>query len=91
MFSCWEVAKLVEKNRLELSRPVYEWLDEAIAYPGIRLLALTLPIIIRATQLDGFHNDPADQMIVATAQVHGCSLLTVDRKIVSYPNIQILE
>ena len=59
IFSCWEVAKLVEKNRVELSYPVDEWLNYAIAYPGVQLLPLTLPIIVQSTQLAGFHNDPA--------------------------------
>jgi len=54
IFSCWEVAKLVEKNRVELSYPVDEWLNYAIAYPGVQLLPLTLPIIVQSTQLAGF-------------------------------------
>ena len=31
---------------------------------------------------DDFHRDPADRLIVATAQVHGATLLTRDRRIV---------
>lgn len=33
MISCWEVAKLVEKNRLNLTYPVDEWLNAALSYP----------------------------------------------------------
>ena len=33
--SCWEVAKLVEYRRLTLPVPVIDWLDQALAYPGI--------------------------------------------------------
>ena len=91
IFSCWEVAKLVEKNRVELSYPVDEWLNYAIAYPGVQLLPLTLPIIVQSTQLAGFHNDPADQIIVATAKVHNCLLLTVDEKILAYPDVNTLK
>ena len=44
--------------------PVTEWLDQALAYPGIRLLELTPRIIVESTQLPGtFHRDPADQLI----------------------------
>jgi hypothetical protein len=39
--SCWEAAKLVEYGRLSLPVPVGEWLDQALAYPGVRLLELT--------------------------------------------------
>lgn len=90
IFSCWEVAKLVEKQRLVLPETIDRWMEMALAYPGVRLLELTLPIVVKATQLEGFHNDPADQIIVATAQVHACPLLTVDTKIVNYPHVQIL-
>jgi PIN domain nuclease of toxin-antitoxin system len=41
VISGWEVAKLVEKNRLVLSIPVEEWLQTALAYPGVQLLNLT--------------------------------------------------
>ena len=91
IFSCWEVAKLVEKGRMELTCPVSEWLDAGLAYPSVQLLELTLPIVVQATQLEGFHNDPADQIIVATAQVNGCPLLTIDTKIVNYPPVQVLK
>jgi PIN domain nuclease of toxin-antitoxin system len=30
IISCWEVAKLVEYNRLTLPCPVAEWLDQAL-------------------------------------------------------------
>jgi len=91
IFSCWEVAKLVENNRLELSLPVEDWLRAALAYPGVQLLNLSVPIVVASTQLEGFHRDPADQIIVATAKVRGCALLTADEKILAYPGITVLE
>ena len=91
MISCWEVAKLVEYNRLKLPSPVADWLDQALAYPGIRLLDLTPRIVVESTQLPGtFHRDPADQMIVATARVHHCPLMTVDAKILAYPHVNLV-
>jgi PIN domain nuclease of toxin-antitoxin system len=63
--SCWVVAKLVEYGRLILPSPVAKCLDQALAYPGIRLLDLTPRIMVESTQLPGwFHHDPADQLIV---------------------------
>lgn len=91
VISCWEVAKLVEYKRLVLSDPTLEWLKQALAYPGVRLLELSPEIAAESTELPGdFHKDPADQIIVATARVHGCPLLTVDRKILDYPHVQTL-
>jgi len=92
IISCWEVAKLVENRKLHLSLPVADWLQQALAYPGIQLLPLTLSIIVDSTQLPGnFHRDPADQLIVATARIHNVSLLTVDTKILSYPHVQTVS
>jgi len=91
IISCWEVAKLVESNRLILSCSVNEWLEAALAYPGVQLLNLTLPIVVESTQLIGFHRDPADQIIVATARIYKCRLLTSDAKIVKYSNVETLK
>ena len=90
IISCWEVAKLVEYQRLKLPIPVAEWLDQALAYPGIQLLDLTPRIVVESTQLPGtFHRDPADQMIVATARVYDSPLVTLDDKIRAYSHVQL--
>jgi len=91
VISCWEVAKLVEKNRLVLSCSTEDWLNTALAYSSVRLIPLNLPIIVQSTQLIGFHNDPADQIIVATAKVNNCSLLTADQKILDYRDVETLS
>jgi len=91
MISCWEIAKLVEKNRLQFQCSVEEWLNSAMKYPDIKILDLTLPIILQSTKLDGFHQDPADQIIVATAMVYDCPIITQDSKILKYPSVKILS
>lgn len=92
IISCWEVAKLVENQRLVLSLPVRDWLNLALSFPGIRLLPLTLDILIESTQLPGtFHKDPADQIVVATARVHQLPLLTFDSKILAYPDVTLVR
>lgn len=92
IISCWEVAKLVEYDRLVLPCSVTEWLDQALRYPGIQLLELTPGIVIESTQLPkGFHKDPADQLIVATARILECPLLTADPKILNYPHVTTLR
>jgi PIN domain nuclease of toxin-antitoxin system len=89
--SCWEVAKLVAFGRLTLPCTVDEWLDEALTYPGIRLLGLSPRIAIESSRLPApFHRDPADQIIVATARVHDCEVATLDRKIREYAHVRHL-
>jgi PIN domain nuclease of toxin-antitoxin system len=90
IISCWEVAKLVERGRLELSTTVEHWIEQALAYPGVELLELTPRIAVESTQLPGeFHRDPADQMLVATARVYDIPLLTADSKLLDYPHVKI--
>ena len=89
--SCWEVAKLVEYGRLELACVVEEWMEQAMAYPGLQLLELTPQIAIESTKLPGsFHRDPAGQIIVATARVYDIPLLTADRRILQYQHVRFL-
>lgn len=88
--SCWEVAKLVEGGRISLSIPVGEWLTQALSYPGVCLLELSPKVAVESTQLPGlFHRDPADQIIVATARVYRCPLVTMDGKIRAYPHVKV--
>lgn len=91
VISCWEVAKLVQYNRLTLPCLIEDWLEQGLSYPGIQLLSLTPRIVVESTQLPGtFHRDPADQIIVATARVHDWPLLTADEKILNYQHVKLL-
>ncbi|MFK7973036.1 MAG: type II toxin-antitoxin system VapC family toxin [Bacteroidia bacterium] len=88
VISCWEFAKLVEKKRLTITCSTLEWLQQALAYPGIQLVDLSLEIIADSTQLPGqFHQDPADQIIVATSRCLDVPLLTADNKILKYAEV----
>lgn len=92
VFSCWEVAKLVEVHRVELPDPIDVWMPRALAYPGVRLLDLTPDIAIESTRLPGaFHKDPADRIIVATARLHDCPLATADTRILTYPHVKLVR
>ncbi|MEA3308893.1 MAG: type II toxin-antitoxin system VapC family toxin [Chloroflexota bacterium] len=90
--SLWEIAKLVEYGRLELPCSIDAWFEKAISYPGIRIIGITPEIAIESTQLPGkFHRDPADQIIVATARISDCSLVTSDSKILDYSYVASVE
>jgi PIN domain nuclease of toxin-antitoxin system len=46
---------------------------------------------VESTQLPGgFHRDPADQIIVATARIYDLPLLTADGRILGYPHIRLV-
>ncbi len=83
--SVWELSMLVAKNRITLSKPIHQWVEESLSQPGVNLSLLTPPIAIDSSFLPGdFHGDPADRIIVATARINDLILLTRDRKILSY-------
>ena len=90
--SCWEIAKLVQYRRLELPCPLGQWFEQALSYPGMRLLELSPEIAVESTRLPGeFHRDPADQIIVATARLYNCPLVTSDSRLLQYPHVQVIS
>lgn len=85
VISCWEVAKLVEKNRLTLPVTLTDWFELAIDRTGVTTISLEREIIVDACNLPGtFHADPADQLIVSTSRIKQLPLVTADGKILSY-------
>lgn len=85
IISVWEAAKLSEYGRLELDLSIKEWIYVAMEFKKIKIIDLTPEIILDSTSLPGnFHKDPADQLIVSTARIYNCPLLTSDRKILDY-------
>jgi len=81
-----------------LEAPVREWLKTALEKPGIQLINLDFDIIVESTRLpDRFQGtreerlkDPADQLIVATAKLLNCKLMTEDRQILAYEHVDTI-
>jgi PIN domain nuclease of toxin-antitoxin system len=89
--SPWEFSKLLEKGRIGISISPEEWIFAALEMPKIRLIHLTPKISYRSTILPKpFHNDPADQIIVATAREENAAILTRDTRILEYQHVQSL-
>jgi PIN domain nuclease of toxin-antitoxin system len=79
----------VELGRLELPISLDKWFAQALTYPGVELIEITPAIAVESTHLPGeFHRDPADQIIVATARVMKCKLVTSDERILNYPHVK---
>ncbi|MCC6848428.1 MAG: type II toxin-antitoxin system VapC family toxin [Deltaproteobacteria bacterium] len=87
--SLWEVAKKHQLGKLALDRDLGTWLADALA-GNIEVLPLSPPVVVDAMKLPGFPNrDPADEIIVATARVHGLTLLTTDKRLRRYRHARI--
>jgi PIN domain nuclease of toxin-antitoxin system len=81
--SLWEIATLHELGRIELDRPLREWLEQASAPPLVRRVEISPAVATEVAALPAtFHRDPADRIIVATARVVGAKLMTSDRAII---------
>ena len=81
----WEVAMLRSKSRLDFPEDVGLWRRELLGQ-GIVEIPVDGEIGIRAYDLADFHADPADRIIVATAQ-EGHRLVTADRRILDWPGL----
>jgi len=81
--SLWEIATLASLGRITLSVPLREWLEAASAEPLVQRCSISPAVAAEVARLpDTFHRDPADRIIVATARIHGATLLTRDRRII---------
>lgn len=89
--SAWEVAMLVEREKLVLSMDVSSWLDTIAAIDAVRFVPVDVEIATKSADLPGeFHKDPAHRMIVATARKFAVALVTKDEKIRAYVHVKTI-
>ena len=90
--SCWEVAMLVARRRLELKPDLGAWIAAALALPRVVELRLDARTATRAGALDrdSFPGDPADRIVYATAVERGARLLSRDTDIAAFDPARVL-
>ena len=89
--SPWEFCKLLEKGRLGINCDPDKWLATALDMPKLRIIPLAPRIALASTTLpDSFHDDPADQIIVASAREEQATVLTKDERIRGYRHVKCL-
>ncbi|MGH9339873.1 MAG: type II toxin-antitoxin system VapC family toxin [Acidobacteriota bacterium] len=87
--STLEIARLVDLGTIELSGTLTSWIQDSIGSLRVRTLDMSHEVAIQAySLLPPFHKDPADRILVGTAEVHDLTLLTADDRILSYPHVQ---
>ena len=84
-FVFWEIALLQSKGRLDVAVPPRR-LRDALLANGLNIIPVDDEIAIRSVELgaEGFHPDPADRIITATAVLGGYQLATVDTRITEW-------
>lgn len=90
--SVWEIGMHIARGRIQLTVPFRDWVDEALAVPGIRLAPLDATTAVESTLLPGDpHGDPADRFLIATARTLGVALATRDEQIIAYAKLGFLR
>lgn len=88
--SVWEALLFAEKGRVDLLPDPWNWIRMALATRPMREFPLTHQVALRSRSVRLSHDDPADRFIVATAMVHGLTLVTADRTLLECPDIRVL-
>lgn len=87
--TAWEIAMLVERDRIALAMDLDEWLLTVESLEGIAVVPVSARVAVQSATLPGaFHKDPADRMIVALARERNAVLVTADEKIQRYPHVR---
>lgn len=85
----WEVALLYKKEKINLTYDLHTWFNIVLSIPALKVINLDPSILITSVLLEPpFHADPADRIIVATAQKLGATLISKDDKILKYPHVK---
>ena len=83
--SPWEAAMLVMRGRVDLGKDPRAWIEGILADARMNLVPISPEIAVAAGLLPRtIHGDPADRLIMATAQKLACPILTPDEKLLAY-------
>jgi len=89
--SAWEVALLVANGRLKLTLDVVDWIAKSEMLPFIQFIPVDNSIAVKSVNLpQPLHSDPADRIIIATANAMGAPVVTKDEKILNYPHVKTI-
>ena len=88
--SVWEALLLSERGRVALHPDPHRWIRKAMSIAPVAEAALTIDVALASRSVDVEHQDPADRFIIATAAVHGLTLVTADARLLRCRDIEVL-
>jgi len=82
---------LVAHERLTFDRDVLTWLRQALSMEGVELAPVSVEIAVAAAGFGrSLHGDPADRLIVATAQNWKAPLVSADHALRTAKRVQTI-
>ena len=88
--SVWEFINLCRKGRFRGMRDPYPWIEDALDKWPVREAPFTFEIGLEAGRFELTHADPSDRLIIATARVLDCVLVTEDDKIIESGTVETI-
>ena len=82
--SLWEIGLKVQRNQLSLGVTFAEYVQRLQLVDGLVLAPVDVRTWLRTLVLDWAHRDPADRVIVATAELQSLPLVTSDAEMGRY-------
>lgn len=74
---------LAARGRIEMDETPENWVRRALAQERVTELGVNAEVAMQAARLEreGFHRDPVDMIVYATARLLDAPLVTKDRRI----------
>lgn len=88
--SAWEVAIKFHLGKLNISPSPLDWFHTLCDRYHLTILPIATETLCAAAALPPIHRDPFDRVLIATARHRHLTILTADRIIPTYPDVQTL-
>jgi len=89
--SVWETVSLLELGRLKVKGDPWRWLDQVLAAAVFRDASFTRDVAAKCAEVRMVYRDPADRQLVASALVHGLTLVTADQRLLDQAQCPVLR
>jgi PIN domain nuclease of toxin-antitoxin system len=87
--SLWEIITKVQVGKLDLPKPVGDYLSKKLKANGVLVLQITFDHVKRLEELPLHHRDPFDRMLIAQSIEENLPVITADPLFKQYP-VQVL-
>ena len=83
--SVWEIALKIKSGKMVFPKPLRRWIFEQKEEWELEWIPISLNHLLRTTEMEGYHDDPFDRLLVAQALEENIPIITPDKYITRYP------